>query len=50
MMRNLELGILHGGKLNESGKGIPETNKFDPELGANQCREDPTNTGQRTRG
>ena len=27
MMRNLELGILLGGKLNESGKGIPETNK-----------------------
>lgn len=27
MMRNLELGILHQGKLNESGKGVPETNK-----------------------
>lgn len=27
MMRNLELGILYQGKLNESGKGVPETNK-----------------------
>ena len=29
MIRNLELGILHQGKLNESGKGVPEKNKFD---------------------
>lgn len=50
MIRNLELGILHQGKLNESGKGVPEKNKFDSELGANQGREDPTNTGQRIRG
>lgn len=27
-----------------------QTNKFDSELGANQGREDPTNTGQRIRG